>query len=126
MTKNHQKYIVSIGVILLVSVVLYQWAKDLFENAPHYAFLSMTILSIGSLTSHFIIQYVASVKGKPFVQIVLMTFVFRLVLYCLLAFVIILLEDNPFADLVVFGVFYLILTVSEIFYFVMYPIKNSK
>ncbi len=125
MISNSKWYLLTMGIILIISLLLYNSMRVLFEYRPNYGYLSILILTIGSLVSHFIVQYISSIKGKPFVQVVMMTFVFRLILYSLLAFIIILLVDNAFSDLVIFGSFYLILVLHELIFIVLNPIPNT-
>lgn len=121
MIKNSKGYLLSLLMVVLLFVVGYNYVKEIKYLSPAYPWLIYIVVVAGSVISHYIVQYVSGIQGKPFVQVVILTFVFRLLLYGILAFAIIIINENAFDDLVLFGTFYLTMVVHEIAYNVVRP-----
>ena len=69
MKKKTKIFILWLAIILILSVMAIEGTDTFFENPARYPYLSIGVITIGTLLSHIIVAYIADVKGKSFVQL---------------------------------------------------------
>ena len=110
------KYFISLMVTTLVLVAMlgfmFEYAGE--WSGPHYPVIIVSVLFFGTLFSHIIARFATEIKGGSFVHIVMLSMVLRILFYGILALVIILIEKEVIADMVLFGVVYLVYTVHDV------------
>ena len=93
---------------------------------PEHGTLMLPVLYIVTFSSHSLVKVAAIWRGKPFVQMVILSMVLRITLYALMALMIIIFSPvDPTADMVYFAIFYLILTIHEIIVVVRNPFPET-
>lgn len=126
------KFPIKYFITLSAFVALYSfgawWSIDNYPNWPKPSFLplSISVLYILTFISHMFTRVSSLSRGKPFVQLITMSMVLRITIYGLFSLLIIIFNPgNPAADLVYFGILYLILTVYEVVDIARNPIGNQ-
>lgn len=111
------KYFITLSAIVALFSMGAWWLIDHYPNWPKPSFLplSIAVLYILTFVSHMFTRVSSLNRGKPFVQLITMSMVLRITIYGLFSLLIIIFNPgNPAADLVYFGILYLILTVHEV------------
>ena len=123
------RYFISLSLIIVAFSVISWWLNQSMTTWPTPSFLPLTItvLYILTFSSHMFVRVSALSKGKPFVQLISMSMVLRITLYGLFALLIIIFSPgSPTADIIYFGILYLVLTIHEVIDIVINPFKNQE